>query len=184
MVLGIVGLPLPDETLLTAVGYLVYRGQMAYFPSVMAGMLGAISGITFSYVLGSLVGRTVLMKLGKFLHIKENKWARAENWLDKYGGFALFGGFFIPGVRHVTAIVAGLGNFTFRRFVFPAYFGAFVWVIVFITLGRFAGPQVESVSMILYRYLEWTIYFSIAALLVIVVAFWRWFRIGATQKKR
>ena len=184
MVLGIVGLPLPDETLLTAVGYLVYRGQMAYFPSVIAGVIGAISGITFSFALGSFVGRAFLIRIGKFLHINEKKLLKAEIWLEKYGGYALFGGFFIPGVRHVTAIVAGLGNLPFRRFAFSAYLGAFVWVIVFITLGRFVGPQVETVSITLYRYLEWTIVFSIAALLIFGMAGWQWFRYHARQKKR
>ena len=70
-------------------GYLVYRGQMLYFPSVLAGMIGAIVGI---------------------FHLNEKRLQKTEQWLDKYGSFALFGGFFVPGVRHVTAIVAGFGN--------------------------------------------------------------------------
>lgn len=184
LVLGIVGLPLPDETMLTAVGYLVYRGQMQYFPSVLAGMIGAIVGITFSYALGSFVGRALLLKIGGIFHLNEKRLQKTEQWLDKYGSFALFGGFFVPGVRHVTAIVAGLGNMSFRRFAFSAYLGAFVWVVLFITLGRFAGSQVARISMFLHRFLEWTILFSVLASLVLAMAGWQWYRVNARQKKR
>ena len=146
LVLGIVGLPLPDETILTAVGYFVYRGDLSYFPAVLAGILGGAIGITISYLVGTFVGRPLVLRFGRYLHITDRTLLRVETYLGRYGPLTLFGGFFIPGIRHVTAIVAGLGGMSFTRFALAAYAGVCVWVTVFITLGRFAGPQIVLVT--------------------------------------
>ncbi len=144
LILGIVGLPLPDETILTAVGYFVYRGNLSYFPALFFGIFGAVLGITLSYSLGVFIGRPLLLRYGRYVHVTEYSLQRVERYFGKYGAITLFGGFFIPGVRHLTAIVAGLSGMTYIRFAFPAYVGVCVWVTVFITLGRFAGPQIAG----------------------------------------
>ncbi|PWI58938.1 DedA family protein [Sulfoacidibacillus thermotolerans] len=144
LILGIVGLPLPDETILTAVGYFVYKGSLSYFPALFFGILGASLGITLSYALGVFIGRPLLLRYGRYLHITEKSLDRVERYFKKYGAVTLFAGFFVPGVRHVTAIVAGLGGMSYGRFAFPAYMGVCVWVTVFITLGRFAGPKIAG----------------------------------------
>jgi len=144
LILGIVGLPLPDETILTAVGYLVFRGHLSYFPSLLAGVLGGAIGITLSYLIGSLFGRPLLLRVGHHLHVKEASLQRIERYFEKYGGVTLIVGFFIPGVRHITAIVAGVGGMPYPRFAVSAYTGVCIWVTLFITLGRFAGPQLEA----------------------------------------
>ena len=110
LVLGIVGLPLPDETLLTAVGYLVYRGHLSYFPALLAGILGASAGITVSYLMGRFFGRPVIVHYGKRIGLSESRLAAVETFFDRYGGASLLIGLFIPGVRHVTAIAAGLAK--------------------------------------------------------------------------
>ena len=56
LVLGIVGLPVPDETLLTLVGYLLYRGKLNLAPALAAVLLGSVCGITISYLLGRTTG--------------------------------------------------------------------------------------------------------------------------------
>lgn len=100
LVLGIVGLPLPDETILTAVGFLVYRGHLSYFPSLLAGVAGGAIGISLSYAMGAVIGRPLILKYGAILHLSEQKLAKVEGYFERYGGITLIGGFFIPGVRH------------------------------------------------------------------------------------
>lgn len=146
LILGIVGLPLPDETILTAVGYFVYKGSLLYFPSLFFGILGGLLGITLSYALGVFIGRPLVVRYGRYIHITEKLLIRVEQYFEKYGAVTLFGGFFIPGVRHVTAIVAGLSGIPYGKFAFPSYLGVCVWVTVFITLGRFAGPQIAGIT--------------------------------------
>src|SRR5699024_9514200 len=58
---------------------------------------------------------------------------------DKYGKYMLFICYFIPGVRHVAAYIAGITYFSFKRFAIYAYSGAFVWVLTFLILGNRLG---------------------------------------------
>jgi len=69
LVLGIVGLPVPDETLLTFTGYLVFRGQLKPVPAFLAAMLGSGCGITISYLLGRVFGAPLIHRYGRYIHL-------------------------------------------------------------------------------------------------------------------
>ena len=56
LMLGIVGLPIPDETLLTFSGYLIFKNELALMPTLATAFLGSICGITVSYVIGRRLG--------------------------------------------------------------------------------------------------------------------------------
>src|SRR5260370_29382653 len=60
LVLGIIGLPIPDETLLLFVGYLIYRGQLRPIPSLISAFLGSLCWITLSYAFGRTFGLHVV----------------------------------------------------------------------------------------------------------------------------
>jgi len=159
---GIVGLPIPDEVLLTYVGYNVFSGKIAYLPSLMCAYLGASCGITLSFILGCQLGAPFLHKYGPKLHISEAKIIRTRNLFNKLGPFLLLIGFFIPGVRHVTAYLAGINNYSYKKFAIFAYSGAFIWCLTFITLGRVLGGNWVIVGTYLSRY---SVYFIILLLL-------------------
>lgn len=175
LVLGIVGLPLPDETLLTAVGYLVYRGYLHYVPALLAGSFGASAGITLSYVIGLGVGRPVVLRYGRAAGLTDTRLRRVEEFVERYGGAALVAGFFLPGVRHVSAIVAGLCRMPPLRFAGAAYTGACLWVTTFITLGRFAGPRLAAASA---RPLHGYLWFVVVCVAVSALVWIQWRRRG------
>ena len=66
LVAGIVGLPVPDETLLTLAGFLVYKGKFELIPMLLAGFLGSACGITVSYLIGRTAGIYTIHKFGRF----------------------------------------------------------------------------------------------------------------------
>lgn len=175
LVLGIVGLPLPDETLLTLVGYMIYRGYLSFFPAIGAGIFGASAGITLSYLIGARLGRPAVLRFGRFFRITDREISRSQDMIRKYGGFVLFVALFIPGVRHVAAIGAGLGGMGFARFAFPAYLGVFVWVTLFITLGRFAGPRIDEARMAFPGHTA--VWFGVSGLAVLALGVWAGLRI-------
>jgi membrane protein DedA with SNARE-associated domain len=139
LVLGIVGLPVPDETLLTFVGYLTYRGDLEIIPSFLAAFLGSLSGITISYVLGRTGGVHLIRKYGRLLHMGENRVNRIHAWFGRFGRWTLVIGYFIPGVRHLTAFVAGTYRVPYSVFSLFAYTGGFIWSSSFISAGYFGG---------------------------------------------
>ena len=145
LVLGIVGLPVPDETLLTLSGYLVSRGELHFVPTFFAAYFGSIAGISISYAIGSTFGHHVLIKYGHFIHITEERLEKAHNWFEKIGRWSLLVGYFIPGVRHVIAIFAGASELQMWEFGLFAYTGAFIWSLTFISIGFFFGREWEII---------------------------------------
>lgn len=138
---GIIGLPIPDEVLLTYVGYNVFQEKMAYLPSLFSACAGALGGISISYIFGIKLGLPFLHKFGPKVHITNEKINKTKALFTKFGPTLLFVGYFIPGVRHVTAYLAGLNSYSFKKFALYAYSGAVVWCLSFITLGRFLGEK-------------------------------------------
>lgn len=109
---GIVGLPIPDEFLLTFVGYNVSKGVMSGTAAFLSGLAGAMLGITLSYILGLKLGLPVLKKYGPKIRIKEHHiekhifylkiWAISFNdWLF-YTGRTSFNSIFCWGIKFDT----------------------------------------------------------------------------------
>jgi membrane protein DedA with SNARE-associated domain len=142
LVFGIVGLPVPDEFLLTGCGFLVYQGHLQLIPTVLSALAGSACGITCSYTIGRTVGWKFLhSRAGRLLHITDEHIRRVHDWFNRLGHWALLVGYFIPGVRHFTAIVAGTSKLEWRSFALFAYSGALLWVSTFVFIGYHFGPQ-------------------------------------------
>src|SRR5258708_20968755 len=107
LVLGIVGLAVPDEALLTFSGYLVFKGHFRFLPTVAAAYAGSICGITISYTIGRTGGIFLIHKYGPYVHLTKERLDRIHGWFERMGRWALFFGYFMPGVRHFTAGLAG-----------------------------------------------------------------------------
>jgi membrane protein DedA with SNARE-associated domain len=139
LVLGIVGLPVPDETLLTLTGYLIFSGTLHFVPSFTFSFLGTVTGITISYSIGRFGGARFLHRFGSRFRIKPASVDRVHSWFNRWGHWTLTIGYFIPGIRHVIAIVAGSSGLELRTFSLFAYSGALVWTGLFICAGYFLG---------------------------------------------
>ncbi len=151
LVLGIVGLPVPDEWLLTFTGYLVYRKQLLLIPAAGSALAGSVCGITISFLLGRWVGLHFLLKHGSRFHITPERVELAHRWFQRIGRWTLAIGYFIPGVRHVTAYLAGFSELEFPTFAVFAYSGAVIWCATFIGFGYLAGEHWDEVSRKLDR---------------------------------
>ena len=152
LLLGIVGLPIPDETLLVFCGYLVWKGHLRLPTAFLAGFGGSICGISLSYFLGRYLGRRLVAQFGRYIGLTEQRMARVHDWFERIGEWLLAIGYFIPGVRHFTAVVAGTSGLEFPKFALFAYSGAAVWVAVFLSLGYSMGERWQNSSAEVHRY--------------------------------
>jgi membrane protein DedA with SNARE-associated domain len=152
LTLGIVGLPVPDETLLTVAGYLVAQGRLHPVPAFVAALAGSICGITISYRLGSTFGLGLIHRYGRYLRLREEHILRAHAWFERFGRWMLTIGYFIPGVRHVTAFAAGISELDRVSFALFAYGGALLWVSTFMGLGYWLGERWRQVEPLVHRY--------------------------------
>ena len=138
LALGIVGLPVPNETLLTVAGALVRKGELSLVPTLIAACAGNVAGVTLSYLIGRFAGDHFLKR------VMRHGMDTLEHWFERIGKWALVFGYFIPGVRHVTAIGAGSSGFPFHEFARYAYGGAILWTFMFLGLGYFIGAHLPA----------------------------------------
>jgi len=162
LMLGVVGLPIPDETLMFFSGfqisiYIRTAGAEGLNPVgvALAAVAGSWCGITVSYLLGRTLGVGVVHRFGKYMHLTDERLEKVNQWFHKAGHWALFVGYYIAGVRHFTALVAGTSRLNFGTFALYAWSGGLVWVGVFLTLGYVVGENWKSIAEAIHRDLLW-----------------------------
>ena len=167
LILGIVGLPIPDETLLVFCGYLISRGKMHPAATYLTAVAGSWCGISLSYTIGRTAGTAVIHRYGKLLHLTEQRLEVVHRWFARIGHWALFAGYFIAGVRHLTAIVAGTSKLEFRSFAAYAYSGGALWAATFLVIGYFVGEKWQTMAELVHRDLIY-----VSAVLLLLLAVW------------
>lgn len=165
LMLGVVGLPIPDETLLVFCGYLVSQGKLNREGAFFSALAGSWCGISLSYVIGRTLGIGVVHRYGKYLHVTEERLAKVHQWFDRVGHWALVFGYFIAGVRHFTAIVAGTSKLDFPSFMKYAWSGGLLWVTTFLTLGYFLGENWKQIAESIHTYVLYVSLVLLAAAL-------------------
>ncbi len=168
LTLGIVGPWIPDETILVLAGAAVSRGELHFLPTVLAGFGGSLCGITLSYILGRTGAVWILEHYGPLRRTVGVHLPQAHAWFERYGKWSLFFGYFIAGVRHFTALTAGISKLETHEFALCAYPGALVWVLTFVSIGYYVGEQWEKIAPLVSR----GVLVAVAAVAVIGVAVW------------
>jgi membrane protein DedA with SNARE-associated domain len=174
LMLGIVGLPVPDETLLTFAGYLIFKGELALMPTAAAAVLGSICGITLSYGLGRGFGPYLVDHIGPVAGIQPHDLDRMRGWYVRWGKYTLVVGYFVPGLRHLAALAAGSSTLPLAVFAPFAYTGGLLWSMTFLALGYGLGEEWAQMSPTIHHWLS----FAAGIVLVGLVIFL------AVQKKR
>lgn len=181
LALGLIGLPLPDETLLVFVGSLTSYGHLTFYITVLAAFAGKLTGMIIGYFIGKKFGKPFLTRYGKWLYLNPARMEKSERWFRRYGEWAVGFGYFIPGVRHITCYLAAINNMSLWRYIMVASLGALVWCTTFVTLGHFIGDNWESTISIIDKYTGKSIAAAIlvsSAILMAVIIYKRWWVIG------
>ncbi|WP_238933478.1 DedA family protein [Brevibacillus choshinensis] len=148
LALGVLGIPIPDEVLMTYAGYAVSRGVLNMPYTILSAFLGASAGITISYFIGLKWGLPLLIKVGPYIHISPKKIEATQKLFARYGSYLLLVGYFLPGIRHISAYLAGISSMDYRRFAGFSYAGALIWSMTFLLLGK--ALQKEWFKVVVY----------------------------------
>lgn len=167
--LGILGIPAPEEWLPTFAGYLTYKNTLRLWPAFAAVSLGSMCGITVSYMLGRSLGLYMILRYGRVLRVRQEDLDKAHAWFDRFGTWVLFGGYFIPGVRHVTAVIAGASKLRYLLFSVFAYAGAVIRAAIFISLGYYFGDEWSKVVRWVGRHSAVCAWIAAAAVLIYII---------------
>ena len=166
--LGILGFPIPDETFMAFVGFSASQGTLYYPLAIVVAFAGTSCGITVGYFLGKRFGNPLIERYSNRMHISSENLYKAEEFYRRYGEFVLTIGYFVPGLRHVFAILAGISLMSYRSFAMFAYTGGLLWTITFVSLGYYLGRHWHSVATYSVRYLIPIAVIMICAFFVVI----------------
>jgi len=166
LILGIVALPVPEETLMVLAGVMIAKGNLHPITTPITALFGSICGISLSYYLGRTAGTYFVNKYGSWIGITNTQLTYVQSWFERFGKWVLFIGYFIPGIRHFTGFSVGMTNIEFRQFALYAYSGALAWVTTFLSIGYFFGDYFLS----MFENIEFKIDEIIIALAIVCFA--------------
>ncbi len=125
-------------------GIACHRGELRLNATISVAFAGSLCGITLSYTLGRTGAIYALERFPPLRRWVGRHIPQVEGWFERYGKWTLFFGYFIAGVRHFTALTAGMSKVKVRTFMLYAYPGGLVWVVCFISIGYYLGSEWEN----------------------------------------
>jgi len=161
-----IALPMPTEVLMPLVGSLVASGKFSLLAVSLISALGALFGSLLSYIIGQSLGRKFILKYGKYFLLDKQHLLWTEKWFKKRGEKTIFISRFIPIVKHIISIPAGIGKMNIFKFSAYTFLGAGIWNVALIFLGMILEQKWGLVSNY-YIYLE-----IVAALFIISLVVW------------
>ncbi len=119
---------IPSELIFPLAGYVVQSQNLGIGEAIMFGFMGSLGstiGAIIIYFLSLKVGRRVILKIGKYILINENKLHKSEIWFQKYGKVAVLLGRLAPGIRELISVPAGLSRMNLIHFILFTFIGFF-----------------------------------------------------------
>lgn len=145
VVLGNVGLPVPEETILLVGGYLAAKGMLSLWGLIPTAILSATGGDSLGYWLGSRAGRRLLLQYGAAFRVTRQRLFLAEQYFGRYGPWTVFLARFIGGLRFMAGPLAGALRMPFSRFFRYNLAGAVVYCSAIICIAYFSAPFFDRV---------------------------------------
>ena len=158
-------------------GYLIADGRMTWAGVLVASSLGSIIGSLLSYAIGYYGGRPFLTRYGKWFLLSSKDLDFTERFFHKHGAWAIFVARFIPLVRHLISVPAGLARMSLLPFVICTALGASAWNLFLAWAGfqlqknwevvhQYSQPIDKVVAVLLFLVAAWFVYAHIKPLLI------------------
>ena len=139
-----IGFVIPGETAAVVGGVIVGKGGIPLAVMIAVVVSAAILGDTVGYEIGKHLGPRLIS--GKIFDRRRARLEKAEEFLQRRGGPAVFLGRFTAFFRAVMPALAGLSGMPYRRFALWNITGGVLWGSLFVTLGFLAGDLYDEVA--------------------------------------
>ena len=135
VILGNLGLPVPEESILVLAGYLVWQGDLRLPLVLLVGMLSAIAGDNLGYWIGRRYGQAAIARYGRWVLLTPARLDATRRFVTRYGAFGVFAARFIAGLRFLAGPMAGSAGLPPLAFVAANALGAVVYVPTMVAAG-------------------------------------------------
>ena len=161
--------PIPSELILTFGGFMTTYTNLNIVIMIIFATLGALTGALALYYVGKIFNKRRLMKIvsgkvGKVLRLKAEDIEKADYWFDTKGHITVFFCRFIPIVRSLISILAGMSEMPMKKFIVYTTLGTLIWNTVLVTLGSLMGKNWEKIVLFMNDY-------SHIVLIILVILF-------------
>lgn len=175
--------PIPSEVILTFSGFMTAATDMTVTGVIIASTAGSVGGAVVLYYLGSILGaermKRIVMKYGKWLRLTTDDVDKSYGWFNKYGSWTVFFCRFIPLIRSLISIPAGMSRMNMLKFLVLTTIGTFIWNTVLVNLGASVGENWEDIVAVMDVYSN----IAYAVIAVLGIAFLVWFFYFRPKKK-
>ncbi|MEN6318007.1 MAG: DedA family protein [Syntrophaceae bacterium] len=145
MVMESMVFPIPSEAVMPFAGFLIAESKFTFTLVIAVSTLGSIVGSLLSYWIGLYGGQPFIERYGRFFLLDRDDLAATERFFKKYGNATIFISRFIPVVRHLISLPAGMGRMNLVRFSIYTIIGAGLWNAFLTVCGFYLRKNWEVV---------------------------------------
>lgn len=149
--------PIPSEVILLFGGFMTTYSKLNIVGMIVASTLGSLFGAIVLYYIGKIFNKDRLKKIisgkiGKILRLKVSDIDKADSWFDNKGNKTVFFCRFVPLIRSLISIPAGMSEMPILKFIIYTVVGSLIWNAVLIIVGSIVGENWTSILNILDTY--------------------------------
>lgn len=161
--------PIPSEAVLLFGGFMTTYSELNLVLMVFFATLGSLAGAIILYYIGKILNKKRLKKLisgrvGKVLRLKASDVDKADQWFDTKGNKTVFFCRFIPVVRSLISIPAGMSEMVMSKFLLYTISGSLIWNTVLLFIGSKVCENWQKIEKLIGEY-------SHIILILLIVAF-------------
>ncbi len=178
--------PIPSEVILVFGGFMTTYTSLNIPIMIVAATLGSLLGAIVLYYIGKIFNkerlkRIISGKIGKVLRLKASDIEKADKWFDTKGNKTVFFCRFIPIVRSLISIPAGMSEMPMQKFLIYTILGSLIWNSVLIIVGSIVGDKWETIVGYLDNFSNIIL---IILVIIFVVAMYYWFVIRKKKQSK
>ncbi|MFJ6132310.1 DedA family protein [Janibacter terrae] len=143
--------PIPSEVILPLAGFTAAQGRYSVVEAILWATLGSVTGALLLYGLGAALGMDRLRGIARRMPLVDvADIDKTDAWFSRHGAKAVFFGRFVPGIRSLISIPAGIDRMPLAKFVGYTSAGSLIWNSLFVWIGFQLGDRYELVE----RYMD------------------------------
>ncbi|MGP7819774.1 DedA family protein [Niallia sp. 01092] len=169
--------PIPSEVILTFGGFMTTYTSLTVFGVVVVSTIGSVVGAVILYWVGTLLDMNRMEKIinrwGHILRLSTEDIYKANDWFAKFGNWTVFFCRFIPLIRSLISLPAGMARMNFGIFLLLTTLGTLIWNFILIKIGVMVGGSWENIVQYMDVYSNFVYAIIAVAIIVIIILFIR-----------
>lgn len=163
--------PIPSEVVLPLAGFAVSKGSLSFWSTFGWATAGSVLGAWILYGVGAAIGTQRLRAIAERMWLVDpDDVDKSLRWFDRYGGVSVLMGRFIPGIRSLISIPAGIDRMNAPAFTLWTAVGSAGWNALLIALGMWLGDSYALVERYVGRYAS--VVYAVLGAFVVGVVVW------------